>query len=423
MKKTLINAVFIFIFTASIASAAVVQELRDEISDRNSQIEDLEKEISRYQKEIDLLGGQAQTLESAVGTLELTDKRLGVDIKSTTQKVNKTSLTIDALAVEIVEKTTSINKQSKALANALRAMHELESRSLVEIVLAHDSFSSFWKSVAMLERFQEGVRSQLALLQDLKKNLTGKKDSSIIEKRNLQSLKNRLAAQKVIVEENKLSKKRLLKDTQNKESNYKTILNERIALREALEREVDEFEARLLVEIDPSQLPETGTGILAWPLENVKVTQYFGDTPFSSKNAQIYNGGGHNGIDLRASVGTPVLASSPGVVLGVADTDKQCYKASYGKWILVGHHNGLATLYAHLSLFEVSEGDTIQAGQVLGYSGNTGYSTGPHLHFAVFAKQAVRVTSEYKSRVCGTQLTLPLSPRNGYLNPLSYLPQ
>ena len=86
------------------------------------------------------------------------------------------------------------------------------------------------------------------------------------------------------------------------------------------------------------------------------------------------------------------------------------------------HDNNLSTLYAHLSLIRVDAGDAVQAGDLLGYSGNTGYSTGPHLHFAVFASKAVRVTSEYKSKICGTLLTLPLSPKNGYLNPLSYLP-
>ncbi|MEK7614182.1 MAG: M23 family metallopeptidase, partial [Patescibacteria group bacterium] len=105
------------------------------------------------------------------------------------------------------------------------------------------------------------------------------------------------------------------------------------------------------------------------------------------------------------------------------NTDNQCYGVSYGKWVLVRHTNGLSTLYAHLSLIKVSPGEAVQKGDILGYSGNTGYSTGPHLHFAVFASQAVHVSgpTEYKSRICGTYLKIPVAPKSGYLNPLSYL--
>src|SRR3989338_6741089 len=229
---------------------------------------------------------------------------------------------------------------------------------------------------------------------------------------------------KPLSNKNKNTKSRLKKETKNKESNYKTLLNDRLAKKEALEQEIQEFENRIRVEIDPSSLPETGTGALRWPLSGkIVVTQYFGNTAFASKNPQVYNGGGHNGIDLRASVGTPIYAARPGKVIGAADTDRQCYGVSYGKWVLVEHDNNLSTLYAHLSLIRVDAGDAVQAGDLLGYSGNTGYSTGPHLHFAVYASKAVRVTSEYKSKICGTLLTLPLSTKNGYLNPLSYLPK
>jgi len=128
-------------------------------------------------------------------------------------------------------------------------------------------------------------------------------------------------------------------------------------------------------------------------------------------------------------VGTRVLAAADGVVRFVY-RDKPCTGAYYGgKWILIDHGNNLSTLYAHLSLIKVVPGQKVKAGQVIGYSGESGYVTGPHLHFTVFATKAVRVTGEngekpYYSKVCrGVQLKIPISPNNGYLNPLSYLPK
>jgi murein DD-endopeptidase MepM/ murein hydrolase activator NlpD len=137
----------------------------------------------------------------------------------------------------------------------------------------------------------------------------------------------------------------------------------------------------------------------------------------------VYNGAGHNGIDLSARVGTPVYSAAPGTVIGVGDTDASCPNVSYGKFVLVKHANGLTTLYAHLSRVQVSVGQALGARDQIGLSGNTGYSTGPHVHFTVYASDSVHMTvkGEYTSKVCGTDLFLPVAPRAGYLNPLSYL--
>ncbi|NCO89539.1 M23 family metallopeptidase, partial [Candidatus Wolfebacteria bacterium] len=88
----------------------------------------------------------------------------------------------------------------------------------------------------------------------------------------------------------------------------------------------------------------------------------------------------HNGIDFKASLGTPILAAEDGEVMAVGDNGR----VQYGKFILIKHNNNLATLYAHLSRQIVQKGSVIKRGQVIGYSGNTGYSTGPHLHFGVY---------------------------------------
>ena len=167
-------------------------------------------------------------------------------------------------------------------------------------------------------------------------------------------------------------------------------------------------------------MPSTGSGVLAWPVDSVKITQFFGKTSFSTQNPQVYNGKGHNGIDLRASVGTPIKAALAGTVEGVGDTDTVCPRASYGKWVLIRHANGLSTLYAHLSLIRVGPGQSVSTREIVGYGGNTGYSTGPHLHFTVYATQGVKITA-LKSRACRGTYTIPVADLKAYLNPLSYL--
>ncbi len=126
-------------------------------------------------------------------------------------------------------------------------------------------------------------------------------------------------------------------------------------------------------------------GGMRWPLDNfLRITTYFGQRGAFQRY--------HTGIDLAAPTGTPVYAAKAGQVV-VAGWSR----FGYGFHVILDHGGGLETLYAHLSRMAVRAGEFVEQGQVIGYVGSTGWSTGPHLHFEV--------------RVGG-------QPRN----PLSYLP-
>ena len=214
----------------------------------------------------------------------------------------------------------------------------------------------------------------------------------------------------------------LLDQTKNKESNYLTLLEEKREARAEFERELLDFESQLKIAIDPTSFASPQEGILAWPLDKIRITQEFGDTSFARGGA--YNGRGHNGADFGAPQGTPVRAVLSGTVAATGNTDAfpGCY--SYGKWSLIQHNNGLSSLYAHLSHISLGKGSQVLTGQVIGYSGNTGYSTGPHLHLGLFATQGVRLVQfkDIKAKTNCAEATVPVAPLNAYLDPLAYLP-
>jgi len=114
-----------------------------------------------------------------------------------------------------------------------------------------------------------------------------------------------------------------------------------------------------------------------WPV-NGRLLSLFGhrEDPFSLKGDNP--GEFHSGVDISAETGTPVRAAADGVVEQAAFV-----VGGYGKLVIIDHGNGLSTRYAHLSRFEVVPGQEIRRGDVLGYSGNTGRVTAPHLHFEV----------------------------------------
>ena len=189
------------------------------------------------------------------------------------------------------------------------------------------------------------------------------------------ALKGSLADQKKIVDQNTAEKNKLLTQTKNSEANYQKLLKDRLAKKIAFEKELNDYQSQLKYILDPSSLP--GGGVLAWPLDNIYITSPYG--PRSD--------GFHYGVDFRASIGTPVKALSDGIVAGTGDTDIQCNGVSFGKFILIKYNDGLASTYGHLSLIKVAAGNKVVRGQIVGYSGSTGYSTGPHLHFEVHGAQ------------------------------------
>lgn len=401
-------------------AASPLDDLKSQISERNRQIAELEKEIAEYRNLIDEKSKEAATLSSQISRLEATIKKISADIALTEKKIEVAGLNIEELGFGINLKEKQINGKKLVLAEIIRTMDKEESNSLVEVFLAYENFSDFFNNLNRMENIQNSMNVKLRELIDLKQELQSQKEKETGFKQELEILEDRMTDKKALSEISKKNKQVLLSDTKKKETVYKNLLADRLAKQQALEEEIRQIEEKIRIEIDPASLPVSRSGVLAWPLEKITITQDFGNTPFATKNPQIYNGKGHNGVDFRAAIGEPVFSADDGRVIDVGDTDRQCRGVSYGKWILIEHNNNLSTLYAHLSLIKISAGQTVKQGQLIGYSGDTGYVTGPHLHFTVFASKAVEV-SEMKSKICGTMLRLPLAPYNGYLNPLSYL--
>lgn len=396
-----------------------VEELRKNIELKNSQIEKLNKEIKALDSQIQTTAKEGQTLKGALSVLETSRAKLLKEIEVTQGKVSAATLSIEGLGIEIKNREKQIAENRAALGDALRDMNQTESSSMVETVLKYKDFSELWNEIESLSRFQVGLKEKINAVEDLKRELSDKKSESEAHKQNLLGFQADLVDQKKVVEVNRNEKNKLLTETQSKEALYRQQLEEKKRLSEEFQQEINQFESQLRLIIDPSSYPPAGKGILRWPLAEVFVTQTFGETEFA-KTTRAYNGKGHNGVDFRASPGTKVMSALGGVVEGTGNTDivPGCY--SYGKWVLVKHDNGLSTLYAHLSVISAEEGQRVNTGDTIGFSGNTGYSTGPHLHFGVYASQGVKIL-KYTNSINCKNAVIPVADVRAYLDPLVYL--
>jgi len=117
---------------------------------------------------------------------------------------------------------------------------------------------------------------------------------------------------------------------------------------------------------EPERPPAAATARLAWPLKGVLYGRF-----------GVRSGRRHDGIDLSAPEGTPIGAAAPGTVIFAGE------QAGYGSIVILRHEGGLVTLYAHCSALLVGEGASVRTGQPIARVGQTGRSSGPHLHLEV----------------------------------------
>lgn len=418
----ILPGIFLAIPTAKAQTEA--EKLQAQIKERNARLSEIEKEIAAYEAELKKVGAEKSTLQSAINQLELERKKVQADISYTQTKINNTDLEIDKLSFEINSTNDSIGKSSAAVAEVIRTLDQKDDESMVELFLRNQNMSEFWNEVSSLETVRGVMNERVRELSTLRDILEGKVGEETIKLDELVALKAQYSGQQAVLDNNKKQKNDLLTATKNEEAEYQKLLTDKKTARDKLVKEVQDIESQLQFILDPNSIPKKGSSVFGWPLEKVIITQYFGYTKFALQNQGVYKNNMHNGIDLGAPTGTKIFAPLGGTVRMTGNTDLVAGCYSWGQWALVDHPNGLSTLYAHMSSTSVSPGQKLNTGDLIGFVGATGYATGPHLHFTVYASAAVEVKrfNEFKAVTgCGSALS-PFSAIEGYLDPLDYLP-
>ncbi len=407
------------------AQQSEIDKLKNEINERSGRLSDIEAEIAKYKLELQKVGGEKNTLQKAINQLETERKKVQSDIAYTQNKIGTTDLIIDKLSLEIKDTKDTIDKNEFAIGETLRILNTIDNDSLMEALLRYTNLSDFWKQVDELEEIRGVMGDKVKSLVSQKILLEEKHGETVVRRDELVDLKQQYSDQNLVLSSNKTEKDKLLKVTKNEEAEYQKMLKEREVARELILKELRDFESKLQFILDPNTIPPKGTAVFAWPVGNVIITQLFGGTEFAKQNASVYGGRPyHPGVDFGVPLGTKIFAPLSGTVRATGNTDAVpgCY--SWGKWTLIDHQNGLSTLYAHQSLQSVVPGQVVKTGDIIGYSGNTGYSTGPHLHFTVYAKAGVSVRkfSEIKAVTSCGAATTPVAATDAYIDPMNYLP-
>jgi len=351
--------------------------------------------VKSYEDQIAELTAQQNALlaklqETEASLSNAMERKQSVDllIKTTSKKIQTAQAMVDDLDKQIAAKENlikdteeMIKSQREAFLARMAALHEDGNASYLELILGSTDLASLLTKIdyvnSMME-YDKKVISDLTTSKDnLKKTIETLEESKKTQKDALKLLEDEQANNAALASESEAIINQLYNDNAAWQSQYDNAVAAEQKLDAELKAYIEEMQNanKDNPALKPGATDEQGNlyvgSAFAWPIPMGVgyISSHFG--------YRILNGyqDYHAATDIAAPHGTTIFASNGGVVL------RSEWHDSYGYYVLIDHGNGISTLYAHMSMLNVSKGQSVSQGQVIGYVGNTGYSFGAHLHF------------------------------------------
>ncbi len=328
-------------------------ELQEQITESNEQIEDIKIELTENLEQLNNLNQKITTYEEEISSLEENLSKISTEIEDITAKLN------------VIEE--SYNIQKDALENRIVALYEAGDILYLDVLLNSNSVSEFISNYFLIG---EIVKYDNELLENIEK-----------QKTQIETIKNTLTERKETLDSIKKNKEKTTISLENS----KIIRNSYIAKltddEKAMQEKIDKYQTELN-SIDSQITLLTSLNIgedyvggeFIWPAPGYStITSKFGWRyhPVLKVNNL------HKGTDIAMTTGSYIIASNDGVVI------KSMYTTGYGNMVMIDHGGGITTLYAHGSEIIAQTGQTVKKGDLIMKAGSTGWSTGPHLHFEV----------------------------------------
>jgi len=341
-----------------------IDSLKGDAKDLASQRADVKSELA------DLRSKRASIVEQK----QLIDRQITLteqEIENTESQIAGYEVLLNQTAYELEENRKAEEIQYKLFCRRARVMEEAGTSSYWSVLFKAESFSDLLSRLSDVQEVMDYDQSVLDDLRQLQAEIEAKQEKQ-------EELKEGQEAAKVTLEEKKadLAGQReeadaLIKELTSEVETYEADLKAIEAAEAALQKEIKEKEEELARQLNWT----ASVGGYIWPeTASKRIT-----SPMGTRNIH-YAGAStnHKGVDIGGvGYSTNVLATKAGVVM----TAK--YNSSYGNYVVIFHGTGNTTLYAHMSSIKVKEGDSVSQGDVIGVTGCTGVSTGPHLHYEI----------------------------------------
>ena len=357
------------------------------------------------QSEIDALEEQrdelkAQREEMQAGIDELKNQQAGVleqkraldeqnevyrqELELIEEQVSLYTRLVDEKAAELEKATADEAEQLAIYKQHVRAMEENGEYTYLSIIFGSKSLSQLMSNLDMIGEIMDADKR-------IYDQYTAAREDAVEIKAEYETTLSALADKQAEYEAEKADLEAKIAEANDMiaqleeeiNSNYDLYL-EVLAQEEALESDIQSMIAEMERQEAANSITSTGTYI--WPLPGYSPGSAYGWRMHPIYHEMRF----HAGEDIGAPSGTPILAADSGMATVIADNGN-----GYGNYIMINHGGGRVTLYAHMSAFAISNGATVSQGQVIGYVGSTGNSTGPHLHFEVRVNGATTDPKSY----------------------------
>jgi hypothetical protein len=340
-----------------------------------STADDLDNELQDVQGQIDESRSTQASWQAIITDIAEKLKAIQAELDEATRKLqaikkeqDQVNLQIKQLQEEIQKAEVQLRARQAILNKRVRVIYMHGQLSYIEVILGANSFSDFANRLELLKRI---IRSDFNLIQEIQQRkaaIEAKKVEIEKEKARLDELASEAQKVQDEVKAKKAEQQRVLAHARTQQDAAKQMEADLIARSNEIRQII---QSRMQQNSGSDQIVH-GNGTFIWPC-NGPITSPFGYRTHPIFGTTIY----HSGIDIGVDYNTPIHAADGGTVILAG------WCGGYGNAVIIDHGNGLQTLYGHNTSVAVSEGQTVSQGQVIAYSGSTGYSTGPHCHFEV----------------------------------------
>lgn len=375
-KKYFIRSLLAFLCVVCLAAAdlapvaqaakvtkAQIDALKSEAGDLNAQKKEIQKKVNALKAEITNNRAKKELLDSQINVI-------ASEISNSEAQIQLYAQLIDQSEADLAAAEEEEAAQYALFCQRVRAMEEQGKVDYWSVLFRATSFSDLLGRLDIVNEIMEydqrvidDLKALQAEISDQKATLEGQKAEAEAARADLESKKKELDTQRdaanALVKELEADSAEAKAEMAAIEAEEEAILAETVRLSKLYEQQ--------------NQNPATQGGYI-WPVTSRRVTSQFGPRNTGIKGAST----NHKGIDI-GGVGytSQVVAAKAGTVIVSA------YSSSYGNYVSVSHGSGNTTVYAHLSSRKVSVGQKVKQGDLLGITGSTGISFGPHLHFEI----------------------------------------
>ena len=387
--KTLRSVLAVLLVAVTLVGSIPVDTRAASSSEIRSEIKDLKDENALIQAEINAIREQIDENASEIQAIVDNKNAIDQEIALLSEQILNINEQVIAYGQLIADTQEQLEVAEGLLADLserhrerIRAMEEEGSLTYWEVLFQASSFTDFLDRLNMMAEIAAADQRRLeemALAAEMVENTREDLEAALEE---LEDSREELTLAQETLEDRRDDSDDLLRELIEREEEFELLLEESEEAQDSLmleiaakekelkEAEYDEYLARLAAQGDAP--PSNATWVT--PVSGYTLTSPFG----MRKHPVLGVNRMHNGIDMACATGTPIYATRAGKVTTAA------YQAGgAGYYVSINHLDGFSSIYMHMTRFVVSAGQTVTQGQLIGYVGSTGISTGPHLHFGI----------------------------------------